>query len=174
MTGTNLRAGRDWEDECARLGRSAGFLECDRENVRHPDRGDLRGVPGWTLECKSLARAVTHTPAEAWARLGPPARLALARDPAPADAFKLGYAMGQKEGLRWDMAAAVDQLAKAQATRGTAYGAVLRKRPRVAPGRGFAIMPLDQFWVIARELAEAPARHQVAAALAAHPEGLAF
>jgi len=172
MTSTNLRAGRDWEDECARLGRSAGFVECDRENVRHPDRGDLRGVPGWTLECKSLARAVTHTPAEAWARW--------IRSAPPADqlngtgAFAAGYAMGQKEGLRWDMAAAVDQLAKAQATRGTAYGAVLRKRPRVAPGRGFAIMPLDQFWVIARELAEAPARHQAAPALAAHPEGLAF
>jgi hypothetical protein len=172
MTSTNLRAGRDWEDECARLGRNAGFVECDRENVRHPDRGDLRGVPGWTLECKSLARAVTHTPAEAFRRYGMdlPYRSEAARE-----IFEAGYRAGQKEGLRWDMAAAVDQLAKAQATRGTAYGAVLRKRPRVAPGRGFAIMPLDQFWVIARELVQVRlAPPGAAAALAAHPEGLAF
>jgi hypothetical protein len=153
MPNPNRRAGTAWEEDAARDARTVGgFREAERAVVKHPDRGDIRGVPGWTLECKSPGPHVSHTPEAEWRKLRPDAVAGMS----PSDLFLRGFLAGQKATTRFDIAGAMDQLAKAQAETGTPYGAVLRKRPRAASARGYAIMEMSQFWAVAQRLAGRP------------------
>jgi hypothetical protein len=151
MPNPNQRAGREWEESCARLFREGGFPDTERIVVRHPDRGDLGGVPDWTLECKSLGP-----------RHGVPQTLQAALSdytraggiPTPGGAFTAGWKAAQAASPRFDMAAAMDQLAKSRATNGTPYGALLRKRRGFGPERGFMIVELSMGAAIMRRLNE--------------------
>ena len=159
MASRNQRAGTDWEEACARDARaSGGFRTAERAVVKHPDRGDIRGVPEWTIECKSPGPAAVYTPDHAWGewarRFDVPVTGAAGGMVTMADAFLAGWVAGQKHGPRFDIATAMDQVSKARAETGDPYGVVLRKRPRAVPGRGYAIMEMSQFWAIARRLAE--------------------
>jgi hypothetical protein len=150
MPNRQQRAGTDWEETCAADARAAGFPKAERIRVKHPDRGDIGHVPAWTLECKSPGPPTVHTHDTAWQAFRPK----LAAGATLADAFLAGYLAGQKHGVRFDLAAAMDQAGKAQAQNGTPYAAVLRKRPRAVSARGYAIMEASQFWAIARRLDE--------------------
>jgi hypothetical protein len=48
-------------------------------------------------------------------------------------------------GGRFDMAAAMNQLAAAQKTTGTQWGVMIRKRKQAGPERAYAVMELRQF-----------------------------
>jgi hypothetical protein len=155
MPNRNQRAGGDWEETCARDAReSGGFLHAERTRVKHPDRGDIGHVDGWTIECKSPGPPAIHTPDAAWGKWARAHGIAVSTT---ADAFLAGYLAGQKDTPRFDLAAAMDQVAKARAETGTPWGVVLRKRPRSVSARGYAIMEASQFWAIARRLADAGA-----------------
>lgn len=152
MPNPNQRAGREWEESCARLLReTAGFTDAERTVVRHPDRGDIGGVPDWTLECKGVGpRPGVPTTVQgafgAWAPDGSGA--------GPRVAFAAGWRAAQAAAPRFDMAAALDQLSKAQATNGTPYGAVIRKRRNHGPDRGFMIVEFGMGAGLMRRLAE--------------------
>lgn len=53
MPNPNQRAGRAWEEDAARYLRDHGHPAADTIRIRHPDRGDIGGVPEWTIECKA-------------------------------------------------------------------------------------------------------------------------
>lgn len=160
MPNRQQRAGGDWEEACARAARDAGFARAERTRVKHPDRGDVGHVDGWTIECKSPGPHILHTPDAAWEKWARAHRAPAgggASTTLLADAYLAGYVAGQQHTPRFDIAAAMDQVGKARAQTGDPYGVVLRKRPRAVPGRGYAIMEMDQFWAIARQLAGAGA-----------------
>lgn len=152
MPNPNQRAGREWEEAIARLLReTAGFTDAERTVVRHPDRGDVGGVPEWTLECKAIGpRPGVPTTAAAAFRAYKPSQAG----PVAEKAFLAGWAAAQAASPRFDMAAAMDQLSKAQATNGTPYGAVIRKRRAHTPDRGFMIIEFGMGAGIMRRLAE--------------------
>jgi len=55
MPGPEQTGGARWETDCERYLNQHGFPGCQRERIRHPDRGDLGGLAGWTIECKGIA-----------------------------------------------------------------------------------------------------------------------
>ena len=154
MPNPNQRAGRDWEETVARYLRDNGFPAADTIRVRHPDRGDIGGVPDWTLECKAIGprNGAPTTVQAAFAQLYPGA-LATTPD-TPRRAFAAGWAAAQAAAPRFDMAAAMDQLGKARAQAATPYGAVIRKRRAHGVDRGFMIVEFAPGVAMMRRLAE--------------------
>ena len=151
MPNPNQRAGRDWEEAVARYLRDNGFPAADTIRVRHPDRGDIGGVPDWTLECKAIGPrngAPTTAPEAAREHSRP------GDSPEVYRAFLAGWAAAQAAAPRFDMAAAMDQLGKARAQAATPYGAVIRKRRAHGVDRGFMIVEFAPGVAMMRRLAE--------------------
>lgn len=151
MANPNQRAGREWEEDTARLLRDSGFPDADRIVVRHPDRGDIGGVPDWTIECKSIGPrpGVPTTAVRAFGAWAPDGSGA-----GPRVAFNAGWKAAQAASPRFDMSAAMDQLSKSQAANGTPYACVVRKRRGSGAERGFMIVEFAMGAGIMRRLAE--------------------
>ncbi len=90
--------------------------------MKHPDRGDIGGVPYFTVECKGIA---------------------------PGHGGKCP-ACGQSTG-RFDMAAALDQAEKARAFNGTPYAMVVRQRKQAALDRLPCIVEFAQLAALMHE-----------------------
>jgi hypothetical protein len=119
----------DWsakfEERIADEFRRGGFPGAERMRVKHPDRGDLLGIPDWTIECKSVAPRQGRTCESCKQPVG-----------------------------RFNMAAAMDQAAAARATNASPYSAVIRQRKNAPTGRTYVIVELSQFIPTARRLDE--------------------
>ena len=109
------QASTKFEERAARILREYGLVSAERLTVKHPDRGDIGHVPGWTTEVKSIAPGNGH------------------RCPA----------CHQPEG-RFDMAAALDQAERARLRNGHRHAMVFRQRRNAPDGRQIVLMEAAQ------------------------------
>lgn len=115
MTSPQQAASAAFEERMARYLRESGETGAERLRVKHPDRGDIGHVPGWTIEIKGIA---------------------------PGNGSRCGEC-GQARG-RFDMAAAVDQMLAAQKVNEDPFALLIRQRKRAPDRRQYAIMELGQ------------------------------
>jgi hypothetical protein len=116
-------ASADYERRVAAYLRDHGHPEAERTRAGadlserfefRPDRGDIKGVQGWTLELKSIAP-----------RYG-----------------KKCPECGEPRG-RFNLPAAMDQVSAARQVNGDPYGAVIRMRKQAPTGRHFLVVELE-------------------------------
>lgn len=158
MSDARGAAAARWEEDAARYLRDGGLAGAERQRVKHPDRGDIGGVPDWTIECKGLDKMARRKVDAAWAdwsHVEPAVHLASANNAQTMrDAFEAGYEAGRLAVPRFDMARAMDQAMKARAVNGHPYAAVIRKRSGMPAGRAYFITELGLAVSIMRQLEE--------------------
>lgn len=125
MTSALQQAGSEFETRLEAEFLRHGFTDARRIRVKHPDRGDIGGVPGWTVEAKGIAYRKGGSCPECNRSLD-----------------------------RFDMNLSVDQAMRARMTTGDEYALVVRQRKNHPLSRAYAILELGLMLPIMRRLEE--------------------
>lgn len=154
MTSPVQAAAARWEEDAARYLRDHGF-PAERQRVKHPDRGDVGGVPDWTLECKGLDKMARRKAGPSFDAYIQARKNVISDGWELEDYFMAGFEAGRLSEPRFDMARAMDQAMRARAVNGHPYAAVIRKRSGMPAARAYVIVELGVMAPIMQRLEEA-------------------